>query len=214
MLKQSPLRRLSTIVICGVLRLGSRLVVSDFPLETRFPILLPNRSHITFLIVKLYHVKEGHAGAMHTLASVRKRFWVLKGVSCVRRVIEECRVSRTALLNLDFKLCHRCLGIESRLAGQLLRVGVDFAGGFMTKSGRKHTKRYLRVFTCMAVCAVHLEVIFGLDTDSFLLFLSFFFKKKQDKHKLDLNKDIFNTINTNLNLCTWYINTNLNPLYR
>ena len=73
------------------------------------------------------------------------------------------------LLNLDLKLCHRCPGIESHLAGQLLQVGVDFAEGFTTKNGRKHTKHYLCVLTCLAVCAVHLEVVFGLETDLFLL---------------------------------------------
>ena len=47
-------------------------------------------------------------------------------------------------------------------------VGLDFAGPFLTKSGRSLTKRYLCIFTCLASRAVHLEVAFGLDSDSFL----------------------------------------------
>ena len=119
-LKHSSLPRLSPVVICGVLRLGGRVVVSNLPLDTKFLILLPNRSRITFLIVKFYHVKEGHAGVMHTLASVRERFWVLKDVSFVRKAIKESRVRRIAFAKPGSQVMSRCLGIKSRLAGQLL----------------------------------------------------------------------------------------------
>ena len=47
---------------------------------------------------------------------------------------------------------------------------VDYGGPFVTIQGRgrRREKRYLCLFTCMATCAVHLEMTFGLDTDSFL----------------------------------------------
>ena len=50
------------------------------------------------------------------------------------------------------------------------QTSVDFAGPFYTKQGRGKTrhKRYLCLFTCLGTRAVHLEVAYGLDTDSFL----------------------------------------------
>ena len=50
------------------------------------------------------------------------------------------------------------------------QTSVDFGGPFITKQGRGKTrqKRYLCLFTCLATRAVHLEVAFSLDTDSFL----------------------------------------------
>ena len=50
------------------------------------------------------------------------------------------------------------------------RVGVDFAGPFITVQGRgkRRQKRYLCLFTCLACRAVHLEIAYGLDVDSFL----------------------------------------------
>lgn len=49
-------------------------------------------------------------------------------------------------------------------------TAVDYAGPFLTKQGRGRSreKRYLCVFTCMECRAVHFEIAFGLDTDSFL----------------------------------------------
>ena len=50
------------------------------------------------------------------------------------------------------------------------RTAVDFGGPFITIQGRgkRREKRYLCLFTCLATRAVHLEIAFGLDTDSFL----------------------------------------------
>ena len=50
------------------------------------------------------------------------------------------------------------------------RTAVDFGGPFITIQGRgkRRQKRYLCLFTCLATRAVHLEIAFGLDKDSFL----------------------------------------------
>ena len=50
------------------------------------------------------------------------------------------------------------------------RTAVDFAGPFVTIQvrGKKRAKRYLCLFTCLTSRAVHLEMAYGLDTDSFL----------------------------------------------
>ena len=50
------------------------------------------------------------------------------------------------------------------------KVGIDYSGPFQTKQGRGKTraKRYICLFTCLATRAVHLEMSYALDTDSFV----------------------------------------------
>ena len=50
------------------------------------------------------------------------------------------------------------------------RIAVDVGGPFNTiqGSGRRREKWYLCLFTCLASPAVHLEVAYGMNVDSFL----------------------------------------------
>ena len=47
-------------------------------------------------------------------------------------------------------------------------VGVDCFGPFTVRRGRTTAKRYGVLFTCLAVRAVHIEIIHSMDTESFI----------------------------------------------
>ena len=62
---------------------------------------------------------------------------------------------------------------RSRLQGSVRafeKVGVDYAGPYLTRQGQGRTKakRYPCLFTCLVTRAVHLEMLYSLDTDSFI----------------------------------------------
>ena len=50
------------------------------------------------------------------------------------------------------------------------QTAVDYAGPFTTVQGRgvRRRQRWLCLFTCLSTRAAHLEMAFGLETDSFL----------------------------------------------
>ena len=47
-------------------------------------------------------------------------------------------------------------------------VGVDCFGPFEVRRGRSLAKRYGVLYTCVAIRAIHIEVIHSMDTDSFI----------------------------------------------
>ena len=57
-------------------------------------------------------------------------------------------------------------------------VGLDFFGPFQVLRGHSLVKRYGVIFTCLAIHAVHIEVAFSLDTDSFLLAIQRFIARR------------------------------------
>ncbi|KRY98636.1 hypothetical protein T4B_6201, partial [Trichinella pseudospiralis] len=112
----------------GVMRVGGRLQQSNLLYQHKHPTILPNKHTITDLIIQGEHKHQWHAGVEQTLAALRKRFWILKGRSAVKRVLRRCVVCR--------KENARCLNqIMAPLPKNRLvethafdNVGIDFAG--------------------------------------------------------------------------------------
>ena len=84
------------------------------------------------------------------------------------------------------KNCNECKKRKAKLAKQILapltvlrfkeplwaftKIGLDFTGPLITKEGwgKKLTKRHVCLLTCLLCRAVHLEIAYGVDTNSFL----------------------------------------------
>ena len=157
----------------GLLRSDGRLKHAEFlSHDVRYLVILPRRGWVTKLIVKEFHETGNHAsGTNQTLATLSARYWVMSGLEVIRsweKEYAECRRTKA-------KVCRQVMAPLpiSRLKSSLrafTRTAVDFAGPFITiqSRGKRRQKRYLCLFTCLATRAVHLEMAFGLDTDSFM----------------------------------------------
>ena len=165
----SRLRKLSPIIKDGLICVGGRLERATIPEESKHQVILPNRSHVTDLIIKHYHNLSGHSGREYVLSVLRGQFWVIKGNSAVRHVLSgcyECRKrygSRGSQIMADLP--------EDRVKPNrppFSSVGIDFFGPYLIKRGRSEVKRYGVIFTCLAIRAVHIEITHSLDTSSFL----------------------------------------------
>ena len=120
----------------------------------------------------MHHEHGKHsAGNNQTLSSLSTKYWIVaareeileweKGCAACLRKKAQCVKQVMAPL----PLCK----LQSSLRA-FTRTAVDFAGPFKTVQGRgkQRCKCYLRLFTCLASRAIHLELAYGLDTDSFL----------------------------------------------
>ena len=110
-------------------------------------------------------------GTNQTLASLSSRYWIESAREVIRQWEGECckfvKLKANSACQLMAPLPKIRLNTPLRA---FARIAVDYAGPFLTIQGRGRArqKRYLYLFTCLLCRAVHLEILFGLDTDSFL----------------------------------------------
>ena len=136
---------------------GGRLQTSNIPDFEKHQIIIPNDSRLNELVVRDVHEK-GHTGTEHTL--VRRKYWLIKGRVKIRNYISKCvtckklygKVSQQKMAPLP----------SDRLddtAPPFTYTGADCFGPFIVKLGRNTVKRWACLFTCLVMCAVHVEVI-------------------------------------------------------
>ena len=165
--KNSHLYKLDPMMENGLLRVGGRLSKASMPESVKRPIILPNRTHVTNLIMRQVHEDVGHAGRNHILSKLRDKYWVIKGNSAARAVISKCVTCRRQrgkpgaqkMADLPYQWV---IPDESPFS----TVGIDFFGPFEIKEKRSTVKYYGVVFTCLKICAIHIEIAQTLNTDS------------------------------------------------
>ena len=144
--------------------------------------MLPQKHRVTELIIAAEDDACGHSvGSNYLLTNLSQRFWIVQGKAAVKRHRLHCcackrRWGRPAIPIVGPVPDHRI----SAPFRAFLRVGVDYAGPFLTRQGRgrSQAKRYLCLFTCLQTRACHLEMAYSLDTDGFLQAMTRFVKRR------------------------------------
>lgn len=155
-----------------VLRCDGRLQYAEqLSFDAKFPIILPRKNWVTKLIVKHHHELGRHiCGTNQTLSALSARFWIMCGREEIREWENECAACKRQRAKAANQIMAPLPEIRLKLPLHAFsRTAVDYAGPFTTIIGRgRRQKRYLCLFTCLTSRAVHLEMAYGMDTDSFL----------------------------------------------
>ncbi|XP_043218671.1 uncharacterized protein LOC122380002 [Amphibalanus amphitrite] len=163
----------------GLLRVGGRLRNSSLPDAAKFPIILPNKSKVTELLIQKVHIEIGHGGREHVLSEIRKTYWIIKGNSAVRRVLAKCHHCRRLYGQVKKqKMADLPLDRVTPFDPPFSSSGIDLFGPFFIKKGRGQAKRYGVIFTCLSMRAIHIEVASSLSTDSFICALRRFLARR------------------------------------
>ena len=85
--RTSSIYRVSPFLQHGVLRVGGRLRRGDLPEQMKHPFVLPNKSHVTTLLIRHVHQVLGHAGRGHVLATLREKYWIVRANTAVRHIL-------------------------------------------------------------------------------------------------------------------------------
>ncbi|XP_066945208.1 uncharacterized protein [Macrobrachium rosenbergii] len=135
--KTSTIFRLDPVLIDGTLRVGGRLSKAAMDSDVKHPMLLPQHSHVTTLIVRDAHERLGHAGRNHTIAAIRERFWIVSINSAVRRQLHKCITCRKMRKPCQEQKMSDLPQDRLEPAPPFTFTGVDFFGPFIIKEGRR-----------------------------------------------------------------------------
>ncbi|XP_062557078.1 uncharacterized protein LOC134221929 [Armigeres subalbatus] len=123
--------------------------------------------HLTKLIIDWYHCRYLHANHATVQNEVRQRFHVSNLRTLIRRVSKDCYSCK---ITKAIPVTPRMAPLpDSRLAAMIRPfsyVGLDYFGPTQVRVGRSCVKRWIALFTCLTVRAVHLEVVYSLSTES------------------------------------------------
>ena len=155
-----------------VLRVGGRLDQATMVYDRKYPIILPKNHELTRLIIDNEHLKNLHAGPQLLLATLRQKYWIIGARNVIRQSLHKCVTCRR---NKATSL-QQIMGVlpKERVTPKKAfnTTGVDYAGPVLLKigrgRGRRNEKAWIALFVCLAVKAVHLELVTSLSTEAFL----------------------------------------------
>ncbi|XP_073951889.1 uncharacterized protein [Choristoneura fumiferana] len=163
----------------GLLRCKGRMTHTDWSYEMKHPILLPKDSNYTAKVIKEIHEKNYHVGVAHTLSIIRQKFWIPQGRAQVQKVLKKCpqcvkhgggpyALPPTPALPPE----------RVTFSQPFTYTGIDYFGPMYVNTQQGKKKRWICLFTCLVVRAIHLEVVNDLTAQECLLALRRFVASK------------------------------------
>jgi len=68
----------------GVLRVGGRISRNPIPSDAVNPNILPKTHHVSRILIRYLHERDGHCGPEQVLFYLREHFWVIEGRAAVK----------------------------------------------------------------------------------------------------------------------------------
>ncbi|XP_062712397.1 uncharacterized protein LOC134289829 [Aedes albopictus] len=152
----------------GVLRQRGRIGAATFaPTEAKYPAILPRQHPITFLITDWYHRRFRHANRETVTNEMRQRFEIAKLRALIEKVTKNCMWCRLKkALPSPPAMAPLPAARLQPFVRPFTSVGVDYFGPVLVRVGRSSVKRWVALFTCLTIRAVHLEVVHSMSTES------------------------------------------------
>lgn len=165
----SPLKQLSPFLDeFGVIRMAGRTEASPLAkYDSKFPIILPKNHRVTELLIDWHHRRFGHHNGETVVNEIRQRFHISTLRTMVRKLSKKCQWCNVYKAQPAVpKMAPLPEARVTPFVRPFSLVGVDYFGPYMIKIGRSQVKRWVALFTCMVIRAVHVEVAASLSTES------------------------------------------------
>ncbi|XP_075154877.1 uncharacterized protein LOC142228354 [Haematobia irritans] len=142
-------------------------------------IILPTNHYITFLVVKYYHENYNHCLHEATISRIKSNFYIPKLRVVYKKVRSSCQHCKNLYaVPRPPQMATLPSARLSSFERPFTYVGIDFFGPLLVTVGRHREKRWRVLFTCLTVCAIHIEVAHSLDTSSCILCIQNFISRR------------------------------------
>ena len=122
----------------SMIRSQGRIGLTDRPIHSENPILLPTHNLVVHLLIYDVHLKTKHSGTSDTLSTLRKKYWVLKGRQAVKHILKSCKICvRVEGLLYSSVVTPDLPSIRVSEDPPFSHTGIDYAGPLYT-----HSKNY------------------------------------------------------------------------
>jgi len=156
----------------NVLRVGGRLRNSSLTENAKHPILLPRKSHLTYLVMHHSHLCNLHSGIQQMMTFIRQNFWILRAKDEIKYYIKRCVLCTRLKAETMKQLMGNLPAYRVNPSRPFLKCGVDYCGPFLIRPIQPRSKvvlkAYIAVFVCFSVRAIHLEVVSDLTSSAFI----------------------------------------------
>ncbi|XP_055623454.1 uncharacterized protein LOC129766877 [Toxorhynchites rutilus septentrionalis] len=167
--KSSSLYRLCPVLDEeGIIRVDGRIgAAPNVREEMKFPIILPRKHKFTRLLLDSYHRKYLHGNAETVVNEVRQIYHIPRLRVAVNNIANTCQWCRIYKCSPQIpRMAPLPLARMASFVRPFTYVGLDFFGPLTVKLGRSNVKRWVALFTCLTIRAVHVEVAHNQTTDS------------------------------------------------
>lgn len=159
----------------GLLPIYGRLGNSDLPESVKHLIILHRKARIAHAVAREAHSALCHAGVQSCTQFIRHQFWIIVIRILLRGIVFKCITCTRYRQSNENQFMADLPPSRLQVSPAFEHTGVDMAGPITLKLTRNTTiKGWIAVFVCMRFKAVHLELVSGMDSDSFIAALTRF----------------------------------------
>lgn len=153
-----------------ILGVGGRLQKLRDNMDTKHPIILPNRHTFMELVITQVHLRRLHGGVADTMTELWTRFWFPRAPQLLKRLTRGCLICSRARAT-STSAPHAPLPLNRIAESRPFHaMGVYFAGLLYVKeTDAISSKAHVVLFTCATTRALHLELVTSLSAPVFLL---------------------------------------------
>ena len=150
-----------------------------------FPVYLHPECVLAGKVIEYAHLRTLHGGVGLTMTEIRMKYWIPRLRQLVRSYVRKCKWCRRFNAKAFHAPVPGLLPTDRSEGDTAFRViGVDYAGPFKYKHGKREKKAYLLINACSLSRAIHLELLDDMTTEGFIRSLKKFIARRGRPKKI------------------------------